>query len=135
MSAADRVLISQTDLIVSETDLKGVIRYVNDDFCRIAGFERGELIGKPHSIVRHQDMPKAAFEDLWSTLKKGHIWKGFVKNRTKSGGHYWVYATAFFINSVHGEGYLSVRRRAHEDEIARYEQLYAQMVQQQKGQS
>lgn len=105
-------------MIVSETNEKGIITYANDDFCKIAGFSRDELIGNPHNMVRHKDMPKAAFEDLWNTIKNGKIWKGIVKNRTKDGGYYWVNATAYPSKTVNGEKrFISVRVKPTEQEI------------------
>ncbi len=79
--------------IVSKTDLKGVITYVNDQFCKISGYSKEELIGKPHNIVRHPNMPKEAFEDLWSTIKDKKIWRGVVENLKKDGSSYFVKAT------------------------------------------
>ncbi|MGM0413399.1 MAG: PAS domain-containing protein, partial [Pseudomonadota bacterium] len=76
--------------ILSTTDLKGIVTYVNGDFIEIAGFEESELVGKNHNVVRHPDMPPAAFEDLWSHIKAGQPWMGMVKNRRKDGDHYWV---------------------------------------------
>jgi PAS domain S-box-containing protein len=81
-------------LIVSKTDTKGKITQVNDQFIEISGFTEEELIGKPHNIVRHPDMPAEAFGDLWSTLKAGKPWTGAVKNRRKNGDYYWVLASA-----------------------------------------
>ncbi len=77
------IKLHKNTMIVSETDEKGVIVYANNDFCDIAGFSKNELIGKAHSMVRHEDMPKAAFEDLWKTIQNGRIWNGIVKNKTK----------------------------------------------------
>lgn len=79
--------------IVSKTDLKGVITYVNDQFCKISGYSKEELIGKPHNIVRHPNMPKEAFEDLWNTIKDKKIWRGVVENLKKDGSSYFVKAT------------------------------------------
>jgi len=79
--------------IVSKTDLKGIITYANKKFCSISGYTLEELIGKPHNIVRHKDMPKEAFKEMWQTIKSGNIWHGIVKNRTKSGKTYIVDAT------------------------------------------
>lgn len=79
--------------ILSKTDKSGKITYVNDEFCRISGFDRDELVGKPHSIVRHPDMPKEAFKDMWSTILDKNIWRGIVKNLKKDGNSYWVKAT------------------------------------------
>ncbi len=112
-------------LLVTRTDLKGVITYVNDEFVNISGYTRDELIGSSHNIVRHPDMPSAAFEDLWMTLKSLRPWNGLVKNRAKSGDHYWVEANAmpvFKNGKVHE--YLSVRRAPSREKIEKAEQLY-----------
>jgi aerotaxis receptor len=88
-------ILKEDAFLVSETDAKGIIQFANDDFCKVAEFSVEELIGKPHNVVRHPDMPKAAFKDLWETVKRGEVWTGYVKNATRSGGYYWVYATVF----------------------------------------
>ena len=75
------------EFIVSTTDAKGLITYANSIFIEISGFTAEEIIGAPHNIVRHPDMPSAAFEDFWRTLKKGKPWRGLVKNRCKNGDH------------------------------------------------
>ena len=112
--------------IISHTDEKGMITYVNDDFVDYAGFARQELIGKPHNIVRHPDMPQEAYRDMWATLKQGKAWQGIVKNRRKNGDHYWVKATA----SPRPEGgYMSVRLKATDEEIRLAEDLYRQINQ------
>lgn len=77
--------MDHSSLIISETDAKGVITFANDDFIRYSGYSWDELLGQPHNILRHQDMPKAAFADLWETIKEGKTWNGFVKNKTKRG--------------------------------------------------
>jgi PAS domain S-box-containing protein len=79
-----------TYVISSKTDLKGIITHASDAFCKISGYSKEELIGKSHHLLRHPDMPKSLFEDLWKTLKLGNVWKGEIKNRTKEGGYYWV---------------------------------------------
>lgn len=112
-------------IIVSETDAKGNIIFANEDFCKIAGYSIDELIGKPHNIVRHSDMPKIAFEGLWETIKAGKIWKGIVKNKTKSGGYYWVNATAYPSKTSNGElRYISIRIKPTEQEIIEASNLY-----------
>jgi aerotaxis receptor len=111
--------------LVSETDDKGIIKFANDGFCQVAEYTVEDLIGKPHNVVRHPDMPKAAFKDLWDTVKRGEVWTGYVKNATKSGGYYWVYATVFPFESCDGSrGYLSCRRKASQDEINKAIELY-----------
>lgn len=118
---------SKEDL-VSVTDLDGKIRYVNDAFLAISGFTLDELIGQDHNIVRHPDMPKAAFEDLWATIRTGTGWRGFVKNRCKNGDHYWVDA---FVTPVMKKGkvvgYQSVRSEPTREQIAEAEALYAKL--------
>ena len=86
--------VSDETLIVSRTDLKGKLSYFNEDFLAAAGFTSEELMGQPHNIVRHPDMPPEAFQNLWDTLKAGKPWLGAVKNRRKNGDFYWVLATA-----------------------------------------
>lgn len=119
------ILLEDTTLIVSKTDLKGQITYVNKDFLDISGFTEEELIGEPHNIVRHPDMPPEAFEDLWKALKDGRPWTGFVKNRCKNGDYYWVLANAAPIREA-GQvvGYMSVRRKASRNQVEAHEQAY-----------
>ncbi len=110
--------IMESDSIVSKTDLKGIITYVNEDFLRISGFTEEELIGAPHSIVRHPDMPPEAFEDLWKALKSGRPWTGVVKNRCKNGDYYWVLANAAPIyENNHLVGYMSVRSKPGYEQV------------------
>lgn len=122
---SQEILLDKKTMIVSETDEKGTIIYANADFCKIAGYTKDELIGKPHNLVRHSDMPKVAFEDLWNTIKAGKTWNGIVKNKTKSGGYYWVNATAFPSKDSKGNiRYVSVRIKPTEEEIKNAESLY-----------
>jgi aerotaxis receptor len=112
--------------LVSRTDLKGVITYANDAFVDISGFSREELIGKNHNLVRHPDMPEAAFRDLWTTVKSGLPWRGLVKNRCKNGDFYWVEAFVVPLKK-NGQptGYMSVRTPAPSDKRAAAEAAYA----------
>ena len=80
--------------LVSTTDLQSHITYCNPAFVAVSGYDRGELIGQPHNLVRHPDMPQEAFRDMWETLKSGSPWSALVKNRRKNGDHYWVVANA-----------------------------------------
>ncbi|MGJ0352645.1 PAS domain-containing protein [Aliarcobacter cryaerophilus] len=117
--------LEKNTIIVSQTNEKGEIIFANNDFCKIAGFSLDELIGKAHNTVRHSDMPKWAFEDLWRTLKSGKTWKGIVKNRTKDGGYYWVNATAFPSRNSDGTiRYVSVRVKPTKEEIEIAKKLY-----------
>jgi len=112
--------------ILSTTDLKGAVSYVNQDFIDISGFDRDELIGNNHNMVRHPDMPPVAFADLWDTIKSGKSWMGIVKNRCKNGDHYWVnaYVTPLMKDGEISE-YQSVRSKPQAEEVERAEKLYA----------
>jgi methyl-accepting chemotaxis protein/aerotaxis receptor len=118
--------VSDETLIVSRTDLKGKLTYFNEDFIAAAGFTSAELMGQPHNIVRHPDMPPEAFDNLWDTLKAGKPWLGAVKNRRKNGDFYWVLATASPIRE-NGEvkGYTSIRTKLPADQRKLAEQVYA----------
>ena len=84
--------VPNNHLIISRTNLRGIITYANETFADISGYSVDELIGQPHNIVRHPDMPKSVFCEIWETLQKEEIWRGYVKNLRKDGGYYWVYA-------------------------------------------
>lgn len=123
------MILDDFAFLVSETDEKGLINFANDDFCNLAEYSVDELIGKPHNIVRHKDMPKAAFKDLWETVQRDEVWSGFVKNSTKSGNYYWVFATVFpTITSDGKKGFLSCRRKATREEIEEHTQLYKDLI-------
>lgn len=113
-------------LIVSTTDLTGNITHVNLAFVEMSGFTEKELIGAPHSILRHPDMPSAAFKDLWNTVSSGIKWQGYVKNLRKDGGFYWVKATVI-PNIRNGKvvGYTSVRRKPSRTKIEECIKLYS----------
>ncbi len=113
------------EILVSQTDTKGRIRYVNRAFRDLSGFATNELLGSAHNLVRHPDMPPAAFEDLWRTIKAGKSWSGLVKNRAKNGDHYWVRANvAPLSRDGKTTGYMSVRTKPGRDEIEAAESLY-----------
>lgn len=112
-------------VFVTKTDTKGNIVYANDAFVDISGYSRAELVGKNHNIVRHPDMPKWAFADLWSTVQSGRPWRGIVKNRAKNGDYYWVRATVSPVIMDHKVvGYMSLRRKPSKQEVAHAEKLY-----------
>jgi len=122
------VEFSENANILSTTDLKGQITYVNQDFVSISGFNQSELLGKSHNIVRHPDMPPDAFQALWQTIQSGRSWMGIVKNRCKNGDHYWVnaYVTPIIENGKVVE-YQSVRTRPRPEQVARARQLYTRL--------
>lgn len=115
-------------LIVSRTDPAGVITQANAAFIEMSGYTADELIGQPHHILRHPDMPAAAFADLWQTVARGDKWHGYVKNLRKDGAYYWVYATV--IPNVRGGqvvGYTSVRRKPSRTRVDECVALYARL--------
>ena len=120
---------SANQILLSTTDLKGRVTYANDDFCQIAGYSIDELVGHGHNIVRHNEMPKAAFADLWSTIKSGNSWMGPVKNSCKNGDHYWVNAYVTPIKDEQGKTfeYQSIRTKLDEEVKARAEKSYQQI--------
>lgn len=115
-------------LIVSRTDPKGFITHVNQSFVDMSGFTEDELIGQPHSLLRHPDMPPAAFKDLWDTVQAGNRWQGYVKNLRKDGAYYWVKASVI-PNVRNGEvvGFTSVRRKPSRKKVEECEKLYPTM--------
>ena len=124
----DEWYFSSDQYILSETDDKGMIIYANDVFCEIAGYKIEELIGEPHNIIRHPDMPKIAFKGLWDDIQSKGFWTGIVKNLRKDGGFYWVHATA--MRKVHSDGsitYLSVRRVPDRGDVNACITLYAEL--------
>ena len=123
------IKLDKNTMIVSETDEKGRIIYANSDFCTIAGYEKNELIGQHHNLVRHSDMPKAAFKDLWNTVQGGKIWKGIVKNKTKNGNFYWVNATAYPSIDANGKKrFISVRVKPTDSEVHAAIELYKKLA-------
>jgi PAS domain S-box-containing protein len=124
ITTVERTFTSHEQL-VSTTDLKGTITYANPEFCKIAGYSLEELIGQHHNIVRHPDMPKAAFNDLWEKLKRGDSWRGMVKNRCKNGDYYWVdaYVTPLYENGSI-TGYQSVRAFPSDKQKKQAQALY-----------
>lgn len=116
-------------LIVSRTDLNGYITHANDAFVEISGWRREELIGAPHHILRHPDMPRKAYKDLWDSLARSQKWHGYVKNLCKDGSFYWVYATAV-PNVRQGVvvGYTSVRRKPSRTRVMEVMEQYREWL-------
>ena len=114
--------------ILSETDEYGIILYANELFCSIAGYRLEELIGEPHNIVRHPDMPRIAFKGLWDDIQNKGFWTGIVKNKRKDGACYWVHATV--LKRIDAKGkvtYLSIRRVPSRQDVEACITLYAEL--------
>jgi aerotaxis receptor len=119
----------QGTILVSKTDLKGIITYANDAFVEMSGFSKDDLYGKNHNLVRHPDMPAEAFADLWSTVEDGKPWRGIVKNRRKNGDHYWVDAMVVPLRKNNQTtGYMSVRREPSRRQVDEAENLYRRVT-------
>lgn len=124
------VKLSDGQIIVTKTDMQGRIVYANEDFCKISGYSLMELAGQPHNVVRHPDMPKEAFRDLWKTLKRNRPWSGLVKNRCKNGDFYWVNAfVAPITDNGVTVGYVSSRIKADAEAVRKVDALYRDMRQ------
>jgi len=121
-------IVPSEELIVSRTNLGGKITYANETFARISGYSVEELVGQPHNLVRHPDMPSSVFADMWAKLEKGQKWSGVVKNLRKDSGFYWVYAS---ISGVYKEDklveYKSIRTPIGFEDKLKYQKLYDKM--------
>ncbi|MCD4667489.1 MAG: PAS domain-containing protein [Sulfurimonas sp.] len=125
---SDEWFFSSDQYILSETDDKGIILYANDIFYEIADYIPDELIGEPHNVIRHPDMPKIAFKGLWDDIQSKGFWTGIVKNLRKDGGCYWVHATV--LRKVNNKGevtYLSIRRVPDRSDVEACITLYAEL--------
>ncbi len=127
-------LLKDDDYIVSKTDLKGRIIYCNKIFVEISGYSEKELLGKPHSIVRHPDMPKIVFKLLWDRIERKEDIFAFVKNLCKDGGHYWVFAnvTATLDSDGKIRDYHSVRRKPNRDALKSVESIYSDLLKEER---
>ncbi|MCR2122496.1 PAS domain-containing protein [Campylobacter upsaliensis] len=124
------IVLADDTLITSKTDLRGDIIYANDDFLKYAGYTMDEILYKPHSIVRHEDMPRTVFKCLWDYITKGHEIFAFVKNKAKSGDYYWVFAnvTASFDEGGNIINYYSVRRKPNAKALEQIKPLYRELL-------
>jgi len=123
-------VMRENDFIVSKTDLKGRISYANKIFIEFGGYSQDELLNAQHNIIRHPDMPRAVFNLLWKTLQAGQEFNGYVKNMSKDGGYYWVFAnvTPSYDNNSRVIGYYSVRRKPSTQAISIVEPVYQAML-------
>jgi len=117
-------------VIISQTDLKGEITYANRAFCEVSGYQVKELVGQPHNIIRHPDMPKAAFEKMWETIKGGQVWNGLVKNLRKDGRYYWVDTEILPVRDDDEKitGYIAARKAASRKDIQEAQETYKKML-------
>lgn len=124
------VILKEEDFIISKTDLKSKILYGNRIFIEISGYSEEELLGKPHNILRHPDMPRCAFKILYDHIQNGKEWFGFVKNLRKDGGYYWVFANISPTYDSNGNmiGYYSVRRKPRDGFKSIIEPLYQRLL-------
>lgn len=125
---SDEWFFPQNSYVLSETDHLGNILYANDIFCELAGYTNKELVGEPHNILRHKDMPRAAFKSLWDDVQAKGFWIGIVKNLRKDGGYYWVKATVLRKTSSNGKvTYLSIRTTPSKEEVKNASELYREL--------
>ncbi|MFZ3228844.1 MAG: methyl-accepting chemotaxis protein [Pseudobdellovibrio sp.] len=118
-------VMQDSDILISSTDARGIITFANENFYRVAEYEKGSLVGRPHNVIRHPDMPKTAFADLWACIKAGSLWQGYVCNKSKSGFPYWVKASVFPCYS-NGQivGYLSIREKPEVEMVEKAKAAY-----------
>ena len=131
------IRFGENEVIVSKTDLRGIITYTNDVFDKVAGYTNEEMVGQPHNIIRHPDMPRCVFRLLWETLEQGKEIFAYVLNMAKSGGHYWVFAHVTPSYNQHGKitGYHSFRRCPYPDALEHVIPLYRQLLQEEQRHS
>ena len=124
----------ESDVIISQTDSNGIITYANRAFCNISGYKLDELIGKPHNIIRHPDMPNIVFEKMWKTISDGQAWNGLVKNLRKDGKYYWVDTEILPIKDEDSKitGYIAVRKAASRKDIKESEETYKKILETQE---
>jgi len=126
----DEEYVYEGSVIISQTDLSGKITYANKMFCEISGYKNEELIGQPHNIIRHPDMPKEVFAKMWQTIESGQVWNGLVKNLRKDGLYYWVDTEILPIRNDNDEvtGYIAARKPASRKNILEVEEKYIKML-------
>ncbi len=131
----DKEYFFDDNVIISQTDLKGVITYANRVFIQVCGYNKDELIGKPHNILRHPDMPKEVFQKMWQTIQNGQVWNGLIKNLRKDGLYYWVDTEILPLKNDEGEitGYIAARKAASRKDIQENEEIYQKMLETQQS--
>lgn len=130
ITPVDEEYMVEGDVIISQTDTKGIITYANRAFCKVSGYKADELVGEPHNIIRHPDMPKAAFAKMWETIAGGQAWNGLVKNMRKDGLFYWVETEILPVKDEDGAitGYIAARKEASRKDINETLETYKKML-------
>ncbi|MEA2073114.1 MAG: PAS domain-containing protein [Campylobacterota bacterium] len=130
VTPVDEEYTFEGDVIISQTDLNGIITYANRAFAKVSGYKAEELIGEAHNIVRHPDMPKAVFSRLWETIAGGQAWNGLIKSLRKDGLYYWVETEVLPINDENGNitGYIAARKEASRKDINEVQETYKKML-------
>ena len=130
VTPVDEEVLFEGGVMITETDLKGRMTYVNRKFVNMSAYDKQELLGKPHSIIRHPDMPRCLFKNMWETLKKGETWKGYVKNLRKDGKYYWVvvYVSPKYDDAGNHIGYIAARKVPQEESLESIKAKYGELL-------
>ena len=130
----DKEYFFDDNVIISQTDAKGIITYGNRAFFNVSGYEKEELIGYPHNVIRHPDMPKEIFKKMWETIQSGEVWNGLVKSLRKDGRYYWLNTEILPIQNENNKiiGYISTKKVASKKDIQENEEIYQKMLETQK---
>ncbi len=127
----DEEFVYNGSVIISQTDVDGIISYVNKQFCNISGYKAGELIGKNHDIIRHPDMPKTIFKKMWERIQSGQSWNGLIKNLRKDGLYYWVDCEVLPVmdnSNNYITGYITAQKPAARKNILENEKIYQKLL-------
>lgn len=127
---SNETIVPKDKLLISKTNEKGIVTYCNTEFIKISGYQEKELLGQQHNIVRHPDMPRVIFKLLWDSLQNQREFNGYIKNLSKDGSYYWVFANVTLSYSANNEllGYYSVRRKPDEDKLNYVKLLYLELL-------
>ncbi|WP_297432104.1 PAS domain-containing protein [Sulfurimonas sp.] len=130
----DKEYFFDDNVIISQTDIKGIITYGNRVFFQVSGYKKDELIGQSHNILRHPDMPKEVFKKMWKAIQSGQAWNGLIKNLRKDGLYYWVETEILPVRDNNDEiiGYIAARKAASRKDIQEHEEIYQKMLETQK---
>jgi len=129
----EEYIFDDDTVIISQTDIEGIITYGNRAFFSVSGYAREELIGQLHNVVRHPDMPKEIFKKMWETIQSGQVWNGLIKNLRKDGRYYWISTEILPIRDANNKitGYISAKKAASKKDIQENEKIYQKMLEMQ----